>query len=219
MKSSIFARPIEVANKLDTVFGLSQAHLMEVVERMVAARNSCTDNDPPSAPGWKSWCDGTRRLREVARPLGWDKDEDGHISSVYDKERNIKIAVCNTDDGTGLKDGQPQNRSRKGAATDRAVSGNQLTFDEKLEGTTNVIQMTAQSSGGLVYWYLCVFCEGETVRAEISCPSFCENGFFKGFQERIILMGADGDGGGVRLRRGDPDDGSEFDIPVIRKKA
>ena len=218
MKPLIFNSPIEVTNKLDSIFGLSRDNLMEVVERMVAARNSCTENDPPSAPGWKSWCDGTRRLREVVRPLGWEKDEDGHISSVFDKARNIKIAVCNTDDGTGSKNSQPQNRSKKGAATDRAVSGNQLTFDSIFEGTTNVIQMSPQGLGGLVYWYLCVYCEGEIVRAEISCPSFCENGFFKGFRERIFLIGDDDTGDGVRRRTG-PDDGSEFDIPVLRKKA
>ena len=131
---------------------------------------------------------------------------------------SIKIAVCNTDDGTGLKDRQPQNRSKKGAATDRAVSANQLNFDEKLEGTTNVIQMTPQP-GGLVYWYLCVYCEGDVVRAELSCPSSCESGFFRDFNERIILIGGDNDDSGVRLRSDAPNDDSGFEISVVRKKA
>ena len=41
----------------------------------------------------------------------------------------------------------------------------------------------------VVYWYLCVYCEGDIVRAELSCPSECEAGFFKTFRERIILLG------------------------------
>jgi len=218
MKANIFVNPIEVTNKLESIFGLKKENFMEVVECMVGARNSCTENDPPSAPGWKSWCDGTRRLREEAMQHGWEKNEDGQISSIYDKNRGIKIAVCNTDDGTGLKDRQPQNRSKKGAATDRAVSANQLNFDEKLEGTTNVIQMTPQP-GGLVYWYLCVYCEGDVVRAELSCPSSCESGFFRDFSERIILIGGDNDDSGVRLRSEAPNDDSGFEISVVRKKA
>jgi hypothetical protein len=216
MKPKLLVEPIEVVNRLHEL-GWTRESLMEVVSCMVSARNSCTENDPPSAPGWKSWCDGTRRLREIGTMLGWERSDDDHISSIYDAKRRIKIAVCNTDDGTGREIGQPQNRSKKGAATDRAVSKNQGVFNTVLEEAMNVVQLT-EPSGGLVYWYLCVFCEGESIRAELSCPSECEGGFFKAFRERIILTGGDNDDG-IRRRRESPDGDSGFEINVTRKQA
>src|SRR2546430_8080713 len=115
MKPQIRISPIEVVNRLAEL-GWIREQLLEIVETMVAARNSCTENDPPGAPGWKSWCDGTRRLREIGSLLGWTRNDDHQISSIYDSKRGIKIAVVNTDDGTGLEKRQPQNRSKKGAA-------------------------------------------------------------------------------------------------------
>ena len=62
----------------------------------------------------------------------------------------------------------------------------------------NIIQLP-QAAGTTAYWYLCVYAEGEIVRAELSCPSSCGNGFFTAFHERIILLGEDNDGG-AKLR-------------------
>jgi hypothetical protein len=151
--------------------------------------------------------------------VGWERDDDGQISSIYDRKRGVKIAVCNTDDGTGITDRQPQNRSKKGAATDRAVSTNQTVFGSLLAESVNVIQLSSEGSNGVVYWYLCVYCEGDVVRAELSCPSECEGGFFKTFRERIFLIGGDDDSSGVRVRRDVPDSDAGFEISVIRKQA
>ena len=219
MKTQLITNPIEVINRLDSLFGWKREELTEVVERMVAGRNSCTDNDPPSAPGWMSWCFGTRRLREMGALKGWDRNNDDQIASIYDRKRGIKIAVCNTDEGTGMEAIQPQNRAKKGAATDRAVFTNQVLFNTILnEAENNVIQLSDDISG-VAYWYLCVYSEGDIIRAELSCPSECENGFFKTFRERIILIGGDSDDGGVRVRRESPDGDSGFEINVTRKQA
>ena len=217
-KAIVLNNPVVVRNRLAEL-GWKNEQLIEVVESMVAARNGCTANDPPGAPGWKSWCDGTRRVREIGSLLGWERNDDDHISSIYDKKAGIKIAVSNTDEGTGLEDKMPQNRSRKGAATDRVVSGNQGVFAPILETASNVIQLK-NPPGGVIYWYLCVYCEGDDVRAELSCPLECENGFFKEFHERIILIGRDDGDGGVRLRREGPDGASDFgfEIHVTRKQ-
>src|SRR6266478_497007 len=139
MKAKLLVNPIEINNRLETL-GWKREDLLEVVQSMVGARNSCTENDPPSAPGWKAWCDGTRRLREIGTLLGLDRDEGGQISSIYDRKRGVKIAVCNTDDGTGIEARQPQNRSKKGAATDRAISTNQVVFGSIVDQAVNVIQ-------------------------------------------------------------------------------
>jgi hypothetical protein len=218
MTALLLTNPIQVVNRLNEL-GWKKEQLIEVVESMVAARNSCTENDPPGAPGWKSWCDGTRRLREIGSLLGWERNDDHQISSIYDSKRGIKIAVVNTDDGTGLEKRQPQNRSKKGAATDRAVSNNQELFGDILEQANNVIQLP-KPNGGVVYWYLCVYCEGDTVRAELSCPLECENGFFKKFYERISLLGEEGDDEGLRIVGDSPSGGDfGFEINVTRKRA
>ena len=215
MHSTLRINPIEVINRL-TDLGLKREDLIEVIERMVSARNSCTANHPPGSAGWMAWSEGTCRLRDVFLPLGWEKCEDYHISSVWDRKQ-MQIAVSNTDDGTGLENRQPQQRSKKGAGTDRIVASNQSVFPEILEESMNVIQLP-QAAGATAYWYLCVYAEGEVVRAELSCPSLCGNGFFTAFHERIILIGEDSDGG-TKLRHDVPDDGEGFEITVTRKSA
>ena len=62
--------PVEVTNRLDEL-GWRQDQLLEVVGAMVAARNSCTSNNPSSASGWMSWKEGMRRMREIGCPRGW----------------------------------------------------------------------------------------------------------------------------------------------------
>lgn len=208
--------PIEVVDRLDRL-GLTRDGLVEVAEAMHAARNSCTENDPPGAPGLKAWCDGTRRLREVFVPLGWERSEEDHLSSITNPSSGVKVLVCNTDDGTGIERSQPQNRSKKGSATDRAISINQGTFIEILDEALNVVQMPA-TNGGVKYWYLCVYSEGEILRAELACPSECESGFFKGFHERIFLNIDDSGDDLVRVVDQAPDGGEDFEVTVTRKR-
>lgn len=215
-KPQIHLHPVEVQSRLEQL-GIPRAGLFEVIERAVSARRNATPNHPPGSGGWMAWSEGTCRLREEFLPLGWDKNEESRISSV--SKGSVRIALCNTDDGTGLPSALPMNRSKKGAGTDYIVSANQGVFEALWEEASNVIQIPA-AAGGTVYWYLCVYCEGETVRAELACPSECENGYFKGLQERIILIGADeDDGGGVRSRPDVTGAGPDFEILVTRKQA
>jgi hypothetical protein len=214
MKAILRKYPVEIVNRLDQL-GVKRGDLLEVVDRMVSARNGCTENHPPGSAGWMSWAEGTCRLREIFLRLGWEKNEEFCISSVWDK-KTIRIAVSNTDYGTGLEAYQPQNRSRKGSGTNQAVALNQAVFTDILENALNVIQLP-QTPGGSVYWYLCVYAEGDVVRAELSCPSSCENGYFTAFHERILLIAGD-DNEDVKVRRSAPDDDLEFEINVTRKQ-
>ena len=220
MPSIFRTNPVEVTNRLDEI-GWRKDQLLEVVAAMVAARNSCTANDPSSAPGWMAWKEGIRRLREIGCPMGLERDETDQIPSVIDRERGIKFTVSNTDDCTGLEiaDRVPQNRSKKGPATDRVVSDNQGSFLDVLDATANVVplSMARRQPGILVCWYVCAYSEGDEVRAELSCPTSCEGGFFSDFIERIVLIGPEGPDG-APVRRGTPEDGPEFDVPVVRKK-
>jgi len=224
MPAAIFATPIQVDKRLSE-FGITKEQLLEIVHAMVAARAECTDNDPPSAPGWSSWRHGTRRAREVFRPDGWLKDDTDQLPTIVKPAIGMRIAVANTDHGTGLVEAGvfPQNRSKKGAATDRAVGQTQNTlFGEMGEPDDKVVKFKPRDthSASIATFYLCVFNEGDEVRAEFSCPIRVVDGFFVGFSERIILVGP-GDWPPKIKKPATPDrdtgNGSDFDIPVRRK--
>src|ERR1051325_10711432 len=129
MNGNVLINPHEVNNRLEA-FGLTREDFLKVIEAGVGGRRSCTKNDPPSAASWMSWKEGTREAREIAAPKGYERDEADGISGIYSPNRAIRIVVSNTDDGTGVIDGFPQQRSRKGAGTDHLVYSNQRTLFE-----------------------------------------------------------------------------------------
>ncbi|MGP9809875.1 hypothetical protein ACTZWT_00030 [Rhodopseudomonas sp. NSM] len=225
MPAVIFRDSREVDGRLSSL-GVTREQLMDVVQAMVAARAACTENDPPAARGWSSWRFGIRRSREILRPHGWLKDDSDQLSCIVNHKLGMRIAVANTDEATGiaLPASVPQNCSKKGAATDRAIDGTQHTLFglEPAASDDRVVlfKPKASHSSGYATFYVCVFNEGDIVRAEFSCPISVENGYFTGFSERIILVGPGDWPPEVKVRKDAPQsdsDGSEFDIPVRRK--
>jgi len=223
MPTVIVAKPNEIRNELERI-GLTAEQVLEIVHAMAGAKADATENDPPGAAGWSAWRMGIRRSREVTihdkRFPDWERDEEGQVSSVVNRKLGVRLLVSNTGDGTGIEadDRFPQNRSKKGAATDRIVQTNQGAF-EFMEEATNVVAFpkAADAEHGLASWYVCVYSDGQDIRAEVSCPTDIEGGFFTGFSKRIIIIGDDGSGVG-------PIDGSktdgdviEIDIPIARK--
>src|SRR5579863_1990509 len=77
----------DVDNRL-AQFHLTKSLLLEAVGAAVAGRNNCTKNDPRSAPGFRSWSDGNRRLRELLfeRNDGWEWDEEDNIPSALNRK-------------------------------------------------------------------------------------------------------------------------------------
>jgi hypothetical protein len=221
METIIVSDPLAVDRRLTSFFGWTRVNFNEVIERMKGAKRDCTSHHPLGAAGYYAWAEGTARLRDVGvRIHGWEANNDDHIPTIYNPERKIKIAVCNTDEATGFANRLPQNWNKKGASFDRAV-GNNLEglgslLDESLEASMKVIAMPGTLTGTQL-WYLCVYSESELVRAELSLPLECESGFFKAFRERIILTGAE-DGRGLRRTRQTSDGQPDFEIVVSRKQ-
>lgn len=212
-------KPIDVGNRLEEL-GWTREELLEVADAMVRARRSCTDNDPSSAPGWMAWKEGTRRLREIGRSKGLQKAEFDQIPCVVDEKRKLRFSVTNTDDGTAIEDRTPQNRSKKGPGTEHAANDNQGSLFDYLDKPEKIVPLSRAKPmpGIIVSWFLLTYCEGDEIRAELSCPISVDGGFFTDFYERIVLIGpADDDSGGVRRTAPDDDGGSEYDIPVRRK--
>ena len=221
MSVKIFKQPIEVANRLNEL-DTSRETLIEVIGALVAARADCTDNDPFGARGWRGWQMGTRRLRELHVGLDdWQTDDIDQVPSILSPSKGIRIAVCNTDDGTAIEERTPHNRSKKGSSTDRAVDANQGSFMDLLDETVPVISLAKHRmpAGNIVTHYLCVYAESDDIRAELSCPINIGNGFFDRFIERIFIVGGDtGAPEPIRRKSDDDGDGSEYSIPVRRKR-
>ena len=102
--------------------------------RTRCVRDSCARAVPRVLPGALrdlAHRAGVRRAREVTihdkKFPDWIRDETGQVSSVINKKIGVRLLVSNTDDGTGVDDVNrfPQNRSKKGAATDSIVQSNQ----------------------------------------------------------------------------------------------
>jgi len=216
MSTIVVTKSVEVESRLADL-GWSPGQLLEVVDAMVAAKNSCTDNDPASARGWMAWKEGTRRMREIGIPKGLYRQDIEQIPWTVDLRRGLKLAVANTDDATGIKDRSPQNRNRKGPGTERAIYGNQgCLFDGQPRHGIAPISRAGKQPGIYVAWFLCVYAEGDDIRAELSCPVATECGFFSDFIERIVLIGPEP--GPFCLSDQNIDSGdSEFDIQVSRK--
>lgn len=213
--------PVEVANRLDELL-TSREMMLEVIEAVAAARAECTDNDPFGARGWRGWQMGTRRLRELHVGVGdWAKDDADQVPSIVSERAGVRIVVCNTDDGTSIETRRPQNSSKKGASTERAVDHNQMSlFDLLPDSDASVVRFRKDDAPrirGMLTYYLCVHAEGDERRAELSCPRSFEGGFFgEDFYERILILGGDAGPTDAVRRKSDDDDG-EFDIPVTRK--
>ena len=208
---------VDVDRRLDDL-SWTREELLEVADSMIAARFSCTDNDPLSAPGWMSWKEGTRRLRELGRSHGFENTNEDQIPWVSNLSQGIRFAVANTDAETGLAGRGPQNNSRKGAATDRVIAENEALLFSEAELSRNVVALSQarQHPGIVVSWYLCVYTNGETMRVELSCPTVIEGGYFVDFHERLVLKGPEDQGPKVS-KIGDRDSSNEFDISVTKK--
>lgn len=198
---------------------LTREVLIDIVKASVAGSGDCSDNDPPSARGYESYRQGTRRARELLCGEVWEKDDSGNFCSVINHKRRLKLVVMNSDDGAGLPGRIPQNRCRKGPNSERAAEINaQIGLFQPGELPLSSLKGVPPATHGYTTWHLCVFIDGETVRAELSLLNRFRFGYFTGFFEKNIVVGV-GDWKPLAVFD-DPteDDGaSEFLIEVNRK--
>jgi hypothetical protein len=124
MKATVKTSPIEVVNALAQL-GLTTEILQEAILRGEFARDSCTANDAPGAPGYYAWNGTVRALRDILMPQGWARNDDICYSRVISPDKSLAIAVCTGDAGTGDKNANPKTKYVKGTATQAAVSINQ----------------------------------------------------------------------------------------------
>jgi hypothetical protein len=205
-------------------FGLTLEILLDAVRAVVAAHANCTENDPPAARLWDGWRMGTRRLRELLRPLGWEKDDADTFSVIINHQAKMRIVVVNSAEGTGLVPGVPLNltkkgpRSREAADTNAQLVLNLADFREEYDRHRRMAEAVKYAT-----WGLCIFADADEVRAELSQAIAFRRGFAVAWEERIILIG-DGKPPYAKIiiapDDGGSDDGLSPEFPIeIRRRS
>lgn len=166
---------------------------MAAFEAMTAAVGGCTENDPPTAPGWDARRFGVRRWREIKRSQGWLKNDAENICTIVHPKASFRIAVANTDESTGIVSAKPRSRSVKGDGSRRAVALNNsppLPLPEFVEEFERQLKAAAAARSHI--WYFCAYIQDDVRRLELSKPTGIVGGHFSGWDERIILIDRDG---------------------------
>lgn len=191
-----------------------------MITRGIAGRAECTPHHPASMAGIRCWGEATKALRDLFVSRGWRSDNTDNIPSVVHRQRKIKIAVTNSNFATGVETGHPQPICEKGDGVKRAIFQNEGQ-DFLIPPLPNE-EINDVPVGGYNFWYLCIFCGADMIRAELLCPVIGDDGMFKDFHERIVLISDKDENGGLLVRREipeSPDGDSGFEINVTRKQA
>jgi len=178
--------------------GLEEAILRQAAEQGLAQWATCTENHPPSYPGYSAWAETVRILRDLLAPSGWVRSNEGNLPFTVNAAQTVALSVATGDEATGLQDETPCTKSSKGPRTAGAVAVNarQLTLfpvEVRPEDLANL-----RGDGRRMTWLL-LFHRDEArrqVRFELSRPtSMSENERVDGWIERIIFdpISFDGD--------------------------
>jgi len=185
--TTIYAESWEASNRLAGL-GLEESLLIQSVQAGFSAWASCTENHPPSSPGYYAWAETVRTLREQLAPLGWSRLNEANLPLVVNQDGTIAISVSTGNENTGRTDGNPCTNSAKGPRTAGVIQVNQLQellFPEMALPSREVLD-----TAGRTTWILLMHRDihSEEIRCELSRPiGMTEDGHVDGWAERIIL--------------------------------
>ena len=174
--------------------------------------DQCTDLDPLGFRGTIRTGRTMRYLREELVVRGWRPDNSGNQSSVVSPDGRIAIVCTSGDPATGLLGCNPKSKYPKGEVTQRRVRKNlQLSLFEPIEDESSAVVDDERTT-----WVMLQHPAGESVRAEISCPSgFDECGRIDEWSERIVLPELPVDTYEAWVPGSDEEDGGDaLDVPV-----
>lgn len=203
----VFKEEIEVMTRL-IALGATKSELVDAVRAAVGGRRDATPYDPISAGGQFAWIFGTRRLRAIYVPQGWEIDRTDNVESIFNPKTGIKI-IYQSAERAGDLVFDPLAISPKGSGSARAVENGQGEFWPEIRARE--IRKTNAAS-----WYLFVYANGDDVRAELSYPKAIEGDQFHGFNDRIVLV-SKGEWQGIDLTP-DVEESPDFDVSVTRKE-
>lgn len=216
MKSSAIYKDAVDANLKLSEFGITKQELIRVPLAAIAAYNESVSIDPISAKGLLMYIHGTRAIREVLLPKGWQVDRTDNIESTYHPELGVKIIYQNSNTAA-ISSQDPQAICNKGPAARRIVELSQGCLFKEWEEERIINLKKETSKANAQIWFLCVHVNGDNVYAELSCPESIEDGKFSGFSERIFILGP-GEFESLDLDKMNDDlEDQDFDINITKK--
>jgi hypothetical protein len=162
---AVRSRLIAVTDSLAEL-GLSFEILRKALCAGEDARDACTANDPPGAPGFDAWARTVRALREDLIAQGWTRNDEGNLSSVVSPDGRTAIVVASGDKGTGDPASIPKTKYPRGPATVAAVDSNRLQLE--LFQPNEAIPIKPED--GVKTWMLVRRRDGDILYSELSLP-------------------------------------------------
>lgn len=214
MVAIIHEVPRECDRRLSQGFNSTRDQWISVVKAMVAARGSCTSNNPKASPGYFAWDGGVTRMRQIFCREGYYSEVDDGVELIANRDLHKKITIMNADMGVCDRTRSPRNRTRKGPAGDKMTDLNNqyelIRREHPRDIDKNLFEL----------WQLCVSDDGKTVCAELSRPIEFKSNYFIKYSERIWII-RPGEWERIAIesstnRRGS-DSGQDFEINVRRK--
>lgn len=202
----VFTDPWEVNRRLAEL-GVTAEILMKSVESSQAARNACTENDPPNFAGIAGWAAAVRSMREDLGLEGWTRLDDTGQPLIVRRDGRLALTCTSADENTG-RASDPKTKSCKGPRTLEKVETNNWLFTEIAEA--EAARIDSINRRRLNTWMLLIHYDkvlGQ-VRSELSRPVEADpEGHIVGWSERIILPPFDVE----PIYEALPDDGSNSD--------
>lgn len=189
MQASVRKSPLERKKALASL-GLSDELLSVAITKGEVARDSCTDNDPPNAPGFDAWARTVRALRETLIPKGWTRNDDAMLSTVVSPDGKLAILVVAGDEGVGDADKIPRTKYPRGTATTAAVNRNQRSLFPEENKAREEAEAAEEKKKKQITWMLLRrrSKDGDSVLSELSLPaSMTKGGEVTRWLTRIIL--------------------------------
>lgn len=217
--TKIYVESDEVEERLRELFGVSLAEGVHLVGKVVAARHEAVLDDPLGTAGLFAYIHGTRNVRGLFKPKGWNVYRAENVEAVRQPESG-RLVVYQNVDLAGERSHSPQAPSGKGNGAARLIeAAHGLLFaDEDLPEVVPAYVGEAKEN-----WYFCVSSNldeaGELmVGAELSLALPLQGGNFNGFSDRIVIV-PHGPWSGGREREDIPmDDAAEFEPKISRKQ-
>ena len=173
--------------------GISVEAVRTALEQGEVDASTATSYDPVTAAGLKRWMTTVGTLREkLAKTSEWEIADPQNRPIAIHKDSGRTIAVVGGNSKIGIEDGKPNVARKKGAATEhfyKSGVGVQLvltiTTSSPSKDSPQEDDTSPQSASE--NWVLLYYRDKAELRAEISWPLDCQNGYFTGFHVRILL--------------------------------
>lgn len=234
----IYEKPAEVKTRLSDLGIPDDKILRLAVEKGEATRLSFDSSVPPFAVGGIAWGVAVGSLRKGLIPHGFVKATRGGIDVAYNPLRKVAITVATGDEATGLVNGRPATKYKRGNATKDAVEENnaQLSLLSRFSPThpayvadqfkpdiVPALGAQAHADGEseadhVMMWVLLTARVDDELRCELSLPhGLGLDDAIHDWAERIVLKPVQVDGTSKKVVT-PIEPTPEIDVQVTRKK-